>query len=57
MPLYPSKMPRTRERALTPYSFIVFNLDSHLNPLRSWERVIKDFEIETIALHFLVIPS
>jgi hypothetical protein len=40
MPLYPSKVMRTRERALTPYSSVVFNLDSHLNPSRSWERII-----------------
>jgi hypothetical protein len=36
-PLYPSKVLRTRERAPTLYFFVVFNLDSHLNPSRSWE--------------------
>jgi hypothetical protein len=40
MPLYPSKVLRARERALTPYSSVVSNLDSHLNPSRSWEHVI-----------------
>jgi hypothetical protein len=42
-PLYPSKMLRARERAPTPYSSIVFSLDSHLNPSRSWERVTNSF--------------
>ncbi len=36
-PLYPSKVLRTKKRALTPYSSIVFSLDSHLNPSRNWE--------------------
>ncbi len=39
MPLYPSKVLRARERAPTPYSSIVFSLDSHLSPSRSWEHV------------------
>jgi hypothetical protein len=39
MPLYPSKMLRVREHALTFYSSAIFNLDSHLSPSRSWERV------------------
>jgi hypothetical protein len=39
MPLYPSKMLQARERALTSYSYVVFNLDSHLSPSRSWEHV------------------
>ncbi len=34
-PLPLLKVLRARERALTPCSFIVFNLDSHLRPLRS----------------------
>jgi hypothetical protein len=45
MPLYPSKVMRTKERVLTPYSFVVFNLDSHLSPSRSWERVTQMFWI------------
>jgi hypothetical protein len=40
MPLYPSKVLRAKEHALILCSFIVFNLDSHLSPSRSWERVI-----------------
>jgi len=39
MPLYPSKVLRARECASTPYSSDVFNLDSHLSPSRSWERI------------------
>jgi len=35
MPLYPFKVLRTKEHALTPYSFVVFSLDSHLGPLRN----------------------
>jgi len=35
MPLYPSKVLQARECALTPYSFVVFSLDSHLSPLRN----------------------
>jgi hypothetical protein len=31
----PLKVLRARERALTPCSSVVFNLDSHLNPLKS----------------------
>jgi hypothetical protein len=48
MPLYPSKVLRVRERALTPYSSVVFYLDSHLNPSRSWERVtwIKCYNVK-----------
>jgi hypothetical protein len=38
-PLCPSKVLRAKERALTPYSFIVFSLDSPLSPSRSWEHV------------------
>jgi len=34
-PLPPLKVLRARERAPTPCSSVVFNLDSHLNPLRS----------------------
>jgi hypothetical protein len=48
MPFYPSKMLQAKERASTPYSFVVSSLDSHLNPSRSWERVI-------ITQHLLVI--
>jgi len=40
---YPSKMLRAMERALTHYFSIVFNLDSHLNPSRSWERIIYTY--------------
>jgi hypothetical protein len=40
MPLYPSKVLRTKECASTPYSFVVFYLDSHLSPSRNWEHVI-----------------
>ncbi len=39
MPLYPSKVLRARERALTLYFFAVFSLDSHLSPSRSQERI------------------
>jgi hypothetical protein len=38
-PLYPSKMLRAREWAPTHYSSVVFSLDSHLSPSRSWEHV------------------
>jgi hypothetical protein len=38
-PLYPSKVLRVKEHASTPYFFVVFSLDSHLSPSRSWERV------------------
>jgi hypothetical protein len=38
-PLYPSKVLRAKECAPTPYSFVVFNLDLHLSPSRSWERI------------------
>jgi len=37
MPLYPSKVLQARERAPTSYSSVVFSLDSHLSPSRSWE--------------------
>jgi hypothetical protein len=37
MPLYPSKVLRAKERASTPYSSVVFSLDSHLSPSRNWE--------------------
>jgi hypothetical protein len=43
MPFYPSKVLRAKERASTSYFSDVFNLDSHLNPLRSWERIIVGF--------------
>ncbi len=39
MPLYPFKVLRAKEHALTPYSSVVFSLNSHLSPSRSWERV------------------
>jgi hypothetical protein len=39
-PFYPSKVLRTKECASTPYSSVVFSLDSHLSPSRSWEHVI-----------------
>jgi len=35
------KVLRTKERALIPRSSIVFNLDSHLSPLRSMGGVSK----------------
>jgi hypothetical protein len=38
-PFYPSKVLRDKECASTPYSSIVFSLDSHLSPSRSWERI------------------
>jgi hypothetical protein len=41
MALYPSKVLQTKDRASTPYSPVVFSLDSHLNPSRSWEHVSK----------------
>jgi hypothetical protein len=41
MPLYPFKMLWARERAPTLYSFVVFNLDSHLSPSRSWGHIIS----------------
>ncbi len=34
-PLYPFKVLRVKKRAPTFCSFVVFSLDSHLNPLRS----------------------
>ncbi len=40
-PFYPSKVLWARERAPTLHSFVVFSLDSHLRPSRSWERVIS----------------
>ncbi len=48
MPLYPSKVLQARERAPTPYSFIIFSLDSHLSPSRSWEGVT--WSLETLEL-------
>jgi hypothetical protein len=39
-PFYPSKVLQAKERALIPYSYVVFNLDSHLSPSRNWEHVI-----------------
>jgi hypothetical protein len=50
-PIYPSKVLRTRERAPTLYSSVVFCLDSHLNPSRSWEHVIANVQkiVEEIA--------
>ncbi len=39
-PLYPSKVLRARERAPTCYFFVVFSLDSHFSPLKSWEHFI-----------------
>jgi hypothetical protein len=39
-PLYPSKVLQAKECAPTPYSSVVFSLDSHLSPSRSWEHVI-----------------
>ncbi len=41
-PFYPSKMMWTRERALIPYSSVVFNLDSHLSPSRNWDCVTNN---------------
>jgi hypothetical protein len=38
-PLYPSKVLWARERASIPYSSVVFSLDWHLSPSRSWERI------------------
>jgi hypothetical protein len=35
MPIYPLKLLQARERAPTPCFSVVFNLDSHLSPLRS----------------------
>ncbi len=39
MPLYPSKGAASQGAALTPCCSVVLNLDSHLNPSRSWECV------------------
>jgi hypothetical protein len=38
-PLYPSKVLRAKENAPTLYSSVVFSLDSHLNPSKSWDHV------------------
>ncbi len=38
-PLYPSKVLRVKECASTPCSSVIFNLDFHLSPSKSWERV------------------
>jgi hypothetical protein len=38
-PFYPSKVLQAKEHAPTPYFSIVFSLDSHLNPPRSWEHI------------------
>jgi hypothetical protein len=46
---------RAKERALTPYSFAVFSLDSRLNPSRSWERIIMDDIILDSTKTFVVI--
>ncbi len=35
-PFYPFKVLRTKERASTFYSSVVFSLDSHLSPSKSW---------------------
>jgi hypothetical protein len=42
-PFYPSKVLQAKKHALTPYSSVVFNLNSHLSPSRSWEHVTKSF--------------
>ncbi len=47
-PLYPSKVLRARELAPTFYSSVVFCLDSHLNPLRSWEHVTNPTDVHTL---------
>ncbi len=50
-PLYPSKVLRVRECALTPYSSAIFNLDSYLSPSRSWEHVISLAKISMNVWH------
>jgi hypothetical protein len=40
-PLYPSKVLRTREHGPTTLPSVVFSLDSHLSPSRSWECIIR----------------
>jgi len=45
LPFNPPKVLRARERALTPYSFVVFCFDSHLSPSRSWECVKKSSKL------------
>jgi hypothetical protein len=39
-PLYPFKMLWAREHAPTPYSSVVFSLDSHFRASRSWEHLM-----------------
>ncbi len=51
-PFYPSKVLWARERALTPYSSVVFSLDSHLSRSRNWERV-NQTPCNTFILFFL----
>ncbi len=55
MPLYPSKVLRARERASTPCSSVVFNLDSHLNPSRSWEHVIIHHHYFVVILFLIIL--
>jgi hypothetical protein len=54
MPLYPSKVLQAKEHALTPYSSVVFSLDSHLSPSRSWERINRR---ELTKLYRVNIPN
>jgi hypothetical protein len=51
-PLCPSKRLRVKERASTLYSFVVFNLDSHLSPSRRWERVNLTFLQSSFFIYF-----
>jgi hypothetical protein len=38
-------MSRVKECAPTPYSSVVFSLDSHLSPSRSWECINNEGEL------------
>ncbi len=44
MPIYPFKVLQAKERALTPYSFAILSLDSHLSPSGSWELISGGFQ-------------
>jgi hypothetical protein len=56
MPLYPFKVLRVREHVSIPYSSVVFSLDSHLSPSRSWERVLFLFNFAWFFKHMFFYP-
>ncbi len=57
MPLYPLKVLWARERASTPPSSVVFYLDSHLSPSRSWECVNVSVSLAKCFRHWWFFQS